>query len=133
MHDHPCFERGDFDDALPAPGFYPSTIGTARYRVSRGGHRMLLVIHTLDGVAPPHDHIADYFTLEGVSARGLATARRRLRRLYQACGLAPAPGEPIEPADLFGARLVVEIADDLYNGERRLKVVGYRHADQPPF
>jgi len=30
------------------------------------------------------------------------------------------PSESIEPADL-------------YNGERRLKVVGYRHADQPPF
>jgi hypothetical protein len=31
---------------------------------------------------------------------------------------------------------VVEIAADLYNGERperRLKAVGYRHADQPPF
>jgi hypothetical protein len=54
-------------------------------------------------------------------------------RLYQACGLRPAPGEPIEPADLFNARLVVEIAADLYNGERRLKAVGYRHADQPPF
>jgi len=40
MHDHPCFERGDFDDALPTPGFYPSTIGTARYRVSRSGHRL---------------------------------------------------------------------------------------------
>jgi len=133
MHDHPCFDHGDFDDALPAPGFYPSTIGTARYRLSRSGHRMLLVVHMLDGVTPPHDQVADYFTLEGVSARGLATARRRLRRLYQACGLAPAPGVPIAPADLFGAHLVVEIADDLYNGERRLKVVGYRHADQPPF
>ena len=120
MNDHPCFERGDFDDALPAPGFYPSTIRTARYRLSRGGHRMLLVVHALDGVVPPNDQIADYFTLEGVSARGLATARRRLLRLYQACGLSPVPSESIEPADL-------------YNGERRLKVVGYRHADQPPF
>lgn len=133
MHDHPCFERDDFDDALPAPGCYPSTIRTACYRRSRGGNRMLLVVHALDGVAPPHDQVADYFTLEGVSPRGVATARRRLRRLYQACGLSPAPGEPIEPADLCGACLVVEIADDLYNGERRLKVVGYRHADQPPF
>ena len=133
MNEHPCFERTDFDDALPAPGFYPSTIRTARYRLSRSGHRMLLVVHALDGAVAPNDQVADYFTLEGVSARGLATARRRLRRLYQACGLAPAPGEPIEPADLFGARLVIEIAEDLYNGERRLKVVGYRSAEQPPF
>jgi hypothetical protein len=57
---------------------YPSTIRTARYRLSRGGHRMLLVVHALEGVAPPHDQVADYFTLEGVSPRGVATARRRL-------------------------------------------------------
>jgi hypothetical protein len=132
MH-HPCFERADFDDALPAPGFYPSTISAARYRVSRRGNRMLLVVHGLDGVTPPYDRVADYFTLDGVSPGGVATARRRLLRLYQACGIAPEPGAPIAPADLFGAHLVVEIAHDLYNGERRLKAVGYRSADHPPF
>jgi len=129
----PCFERSDFESALPAPGFYPSTIGSARYRCSRRGNRMLLVVHTLSGAAPPYDHVADYFTLEGVSPAGLATARRRLLRLYRACGLHPSTDQPIEPADLFGARLLVEIDHDHYNGERRLKVVGYRPADHPPF
>jgi hypothetical protein len=129
----PCFERTDFDGALPPPVFYSSTITNARYRSSRRGNRMLLVVHALDDVVAPHDRVSDYFTLEGVSPGGMATARRRLLRLYQACGIEPAPGEPIEPADLFGARLVVEIDHDLYNGELRLKVVGYRAAGQPPF
>lgn len=129
----PCFDRSDFDAALPPPGLYPSTIASARYRSSRRGNRMLLVVHALDGVDSPHDRIADYFTLEGVSARGAATARRRLLRLYQACALTPAPGDQIEPADLYGARLMVDIEHDLYDGELRLKAVGYRKVGDPPF
>lgn len=128
-----CFERSDFDSALPPPGFYPSTIATARYRSSRRGNRMLLVVHALSGAPPPYDRVADYFALEGVSPTGMATARRRLLRLYRACGLQPSAEQPIEPADLFGARLLVAIDHDPYNGELRLKVVGYRPADSPPF
>lgn len=130
---NPCFERCDFDNALPVPGVYPSTICSARYRSSRRGNRMLLVVHSLSGAPPPYDHVADYFALEGVSPTGMATARRRLLHLYRACGLQPSAEEPIEPADLFGARLLVDIDHDHYNGELRLKVVGYRPADSPPF
>jgi hypothetical protein len=129
----PCFDHSDFDDALPPPGLYPSTITGARFRSSRHGNRMLLVVHALDGVPPPHDRVSDYFALEGVSPRGAATARRRILRLYQACTLTPAPGDPIEPADLFGARLMVEIEHDSYDGAPRLKAVGYRRLGHPPF
>lgn len=129
----PCFEHCDLDRALPPPGFYASTISTARYRKSRGGNRMLVVVHALGDVPPPHDHVSDYFALEGVSPSGMATARRRLLRLYRACGIEPTAGAPIEPADLFGSRLLVEVEHDHYDGELRLKVVGYRTVDQPPF
>ena len=131
--DKPCIEPSDFADELPAPGSYRSTIASARYRSSRRGNRMLLVVHALDGVGPPHDHVSDYFTLEGVSPRGVATARRRLVRLYHACGLDPGVGDRIDPADLFHARLDVEIEHDLYDGQRRLKVVGYRRPGTAPF
>ena len=131
--DNPCFECSDFDDALPPPGLYSSTITNARYRSSRCGNRMLVVVHALHGVGPPNEHVADYFTLEGVSPRGLATARRRLLRLYRACGIEVAPGHQIDPADLFDAQVEIALDHESYDGELRLKVVGYRRLGRPPF
>jgi hypothetical protein len=125
----PCFERSDFADTVPPPGCYPSTISTARYRSSRNGNRMLVVVHALDGVGAPHDHVPDYFVIEGASARGVSTARRRLVRLYRACGLNPVAGEAIDPGVLCEARLVVRIEHEQYDGELRLKVVGYHAHD----
>jgi hypothetical protein len=129
----PCFEVFDLHTPPPPPGFYRSTISGARYRTSRRGNRVLLVVHSLDGVLPSYRHVSDYFALEGVSPTGIATARQRLVRLYQACGIEPVVGQPIEPVDLFGGRLMVEIDHDCYGGEVRLKVVGYRTAGDAPF
>ena len=136
MHETPTFEDSDFQDELPAPGFYRSTIGTARLRRSAtSGNDMVEVIHELDGVATGHDRVADYFVLAGGSPRGRALSRRRLLELYHACGVEPRSGQPIDPADLFGARLEVKVEHDAWQGRPRLRVVAHRRvgaADASP-
>lgn len=121
-----CFEESDLSDALPAPGVYAGTVTTARLRRSSSGNRMVHVVHTLDGVAAGHDRVAEYFVLEGASARGLQVARRRLVDLYRACGHEPEAGEEISPEDLLGARLEVKVEHETWRGEIRLRVVGHR-------
>ena len=133
----PTFEDGDFKDELPAPGYYRSTIGTARLRRSAtSGNDMVQVIHELEGVAPGgHDRVADYFVLAGGSPRGRALSRRRLLELYHACGVEPRPGEPIDPADLLGARVEVKVEHDSWQGRPRLRVIAHRRvgaADTTP-
>jgi hypothetical protein len=120
------FDLADVSDELLAPGFYASTITTARLGRSRGGNRMVHVVHALDGVPPGRDRVAEYFVLEGASPRGLALARRRLVGLYRAAGLDPREGDAIAPAELCGARLEVQVEHDEWQGERRLRVVGHR-------
>lgn len=120
------FELADLSDELPAPGFYTSSIATARLRRSRGGNRMVHVVHALDGVSPGRDRVAEYFVLEGASPRGLALVRRRLVGLYRACGLDPREGDPIAPAELVDARLEVQVEHDEWQGERRLRIAGHR-------
>lgn len=120
------FESADVSDDLPPPGFYASTITTARLRRSQGGNRMVHVVHALEGVAPGRDRVAEYFVLEGASARGLAMARRRLVALYRAAGLDPRDGDPIAPAELVGARLEVQLDHDEWQGQKRLRIVGHR-------
>jgi len=51
------FEEADLHDELPAPGFYPSAIKTARLRRSASGNRMVHVVFALDGVVPGHDRV----------------------------------------------------------------------------
>jgi hypothetical protein len=121
-----CFEEADLCGELPAPGFYASTVTTARLRRSASGNRMVHVVHALDGVAAGHDRVAEYFVLEGASARGLQVARRRLVDLYRACGQEPRAGEEIAPEDLVSARLEVKVEHEIYRGETRLRVVGHR-------
>jgi hypothetical protein len=122
----PRFESLDLRDELPAPGYYPSTITSARLRRSLSGNRMVQVIHTLEGVPPGHDRLSEYFVLEGASPRGLAFSRRRLVELYRACGFAPEDGEEIATAPLLGARLEVKVEHDQWQGMPRLRVVAHR-------
>jgi len=127
------FDHADLSDELPEPGFYPSTITSARLRDSHSGNRMVHIVHSLEGVLPGHDRVAEYFVLEGASPRGLALAKRRLVGLYRAAGLDPREGDPIAPEELCGARLEIQVEHDEWQGERRLRVVGHRSlgADLP--
>lgn len=122
------FRSEDFLDELPPAGSYPSRITRAGFRRSITGNRMLHVVYALEGVSPAYQLVADYFVLEGeaVSAWGIRFARRRLVELYHACRLFPTEGEQIEPRRLLESRLQVRVQHALYNGRRRLRVVGYR-------
>ena len=120
------FEASELADSPPAPGNYTATIASARLRRSQGGNRMVQVVHALDGVAPGHDRVTEYFVLEGASPRGLALARRRLVELYRACGLDPREGEEITPTELVEARLEVKVEHETFRGEVRLRVVAHR-------
>lgn len=122
----PCFDATDFQDELPAPGFYTGEITTARFRRSERGNDMIQVVYALERVTPGHEHVSEYFVLAGGSPRGRALSRRRLVELYRACGIEPKPGAEIEPADLLGARLEVRIEHDSWNGRPRLRVAGHR-------
>lgn len=121
-----CFGASDLSDELPAPGWYVSTIKSARFCDSQNGNRMLQIVHRLEGVEGAGDHVADYFVLEGTSERGVITARRRLVQLYRACGLEPREGEEIRPRDLCQARLGIKVEHDEWNTQRRLRAVAYR-------
>jgi hypothetical protein len=120
------FEEAELKDDRPAPGYYKSTITTARFRTSTSGNDMIQVVHELEGVAAGHDRVPEYFVLSGASARGVAMSRRRLVELYRACGVEPKHGTEIEPADLLGARLEVRVEHDEWQGQRRLRVAGHR-------
>jgi hypothetical protein len=119
------FEIADLGAELPAPGVYDATVIAARLRCSARGHRMVTVTFALDGVAPGREHVADYFVLEGASARGVAVARWRLVALYRACGHAPQGGEEIRPAVLVGARVVVTLEHQHRAGRTWVRVAGY--------
>ena len=120
----------DVDDGLPKPGYYESKIISARFRRSSNGNRMIQVIHCLDGVAPAHQTVADYFVLNGSSSSGIAMGRRRLVQLYRTCGLDPKQGEAIYPKDLEEARLMVRVEHDEWEDQPRLRIVGYRASER---
>jgi hypothetical protein len=126
MRNRICFGPADLAEELPAPGWYASTIQSARFRDSQNGNRMLQVVHRLEGVNGASDCVADYFVLEGSSERGVITARRRLVQLYRACGLEPREGEEVRPRDLCQARLGIKVEHDEWNTQRRLRAVAYR-------
>jgi len=119
------FELADLGTELPAPGIYDATVVDARLRQSARGHRMVTVTFGLDGVPPGRERVADYFVLEGTSARGVAVARWRLVALYRACGLEPVGGEEIRPAVLVGARLTVTLEYQHRDGRTWVRVVAY--------
>lgn len=115
-------------DELPDPGCYPGCIERAHFRQSSNNNRMLQVVHTLEGVEPAYQRVSDYFVLAGehVSASGIFFARRRLVELYHACGIFPADGDEILPAQLLHARLQLRVEHEQWEGRQRLRVVGYR-------
>jgi hypothetical protein len=123
------FEPDDFAADLPSPGFYPATVGEARYSRSSQGNDMIRVVYDLEGVPRGHERVTEYFVIAGGSPRGCAVARRRLLQLFLACGLEPTAGTEISPADLFGHRLEVRVGHDEWDGRPRLRVTGYRRLD----
>jgi len=125
----PMFEADDLAAELPPPGFYRSQITHACFRRSVGGNWMLQVVHALRGVPAQFQRVAEYFVFEGATAHGLALARRRLIELYRVCGLEPAAGTEIRPAELEGAELDVRVAHDEWEGQPRLRVMGHRRPD----
>jgi hypothetical protein len=122
----PCFDATDFQDELPPPGFYASSITTARFRRSERGNDMIQVVYALERGTPSHDHVSEYFVLVGGTARGRALSRRRLVELYRACGLDPRQGDAIDPSDLLGARLEVRVEHEVWQGRPRLRVSAHR-------
>ncbi len=133
------FQFEDLFDALPEPGYYPSSISTARFRRSANGNRMLQVVCALEGPGSAHQLVSDYFVLEGASPSGILLARRRLVQLYRACGLDPKDGDEIAPTELVHAQLRVRVEHEQWEGRPRLRVVAYRplerldSAEQIPF
>ena len=127
------FQLHDLVDQLPAPGYYPGCIERARFRRSANHNRMLQVVHTLEGVEPVYQTVCDYFVLEGehVSSSGIFYARRRLVELYRACGIFPAEGDQIIPAQLLHARLQVRVEHEQWEGRHRLRILGYRPMQAP--
>jgi hypothetical protein len=123
------FEPSDITSELPAGGFYPGTIRSARWRKSEHGSRMIQVLYALSGVSPAYGCVAEYFVLEGASERGAAMARRRLVDVYRACGLEPRAGDAIALSPLVGRQLLVRLEPDEYNGRPRLRVVGHRELE----
>ena len=127
------FQLQDLVDRLPDPGSYPGCIERARFRQSANHNRMLQVVLTLKGVEPAYQTVCDYFVLDGahVSESGIRFARRRLVELYHACGIFPAEGDEIVPAQLLHARLQVRVAHEQWESRLRLRVAGYRPMQTP--
>lgn len=119
----------------PAPGWYVGMVTTADWRQSAHENRMVHVVLALEGVRPPYDRVADYFVLEGATPRGMAYSRKRLVALFHAGALSPQPGDEIHPGDLEGVVVEVKLIHELWKGNTRLQVVGYRppQAQNPLF
>jgi hypothetical protein len=132
------FDDDDLEDHLPSPGFYRGRITAARFRRSSQGNRMVQVTYTLEGVAPGHDRLSEYFVTEGASAYAVTMARRRLVGLFRACNLEPKRGEEMALESLVEAELEVKVEHDEWEGRTRLRVVDHRRLgsvpeDEPPF
>jgi hypothetical protein len=130
MGDTLHFDADDLLEALPSPGYYRGTVATARHRTSAAGNPMIQVVYELEGVAPGHARVSEYFALGG-SVRGQAMARRKLAQLFRACGLVPKSGDAIDPADLLGVQLEVRVEHDEWDGQPRLRVASHRSLASP--
>ena len=122
------FQFEDFLDELPAPGFYPGSITSARFRRSAKQNRMLQVVHALESGGSTHQMVSDYFVLGGdnVSPSGIIFARRRLLQLYHACSIFPKEGEEISGDQLLHARLEVCVEHEQWKDRPWLRIVAYR-------
>jgi hypothetical protein len=124
------FALDEITDELPAAGYYPGTIRSARWRQSEQGSRMIQLLYALSGVTAAYGCVAEYFVLEGATERGATMARRRLVDVYRACGLEVAPGDAIVLAPLVGRELLIRVEHDEYRGRPRLRVVGHRQLER---
>jgi hypothetical protein len=131
MNDGLFFQPEDLSAILPAPGYYRATITAAGFRTSSRGNRMLHLALRLQGVCPAFQSLADYFVLQGGSPEGRAVARRRLVRLYHACGLHPEDGDEILPSHLIDASLEVKLDHVEWANQIRLRVLAYQSAWPP--
>lgn len=123
----PCFLDEDLAQPLPVPGYYLVAVVSARWRRSSAGNRMAHVVFALDGVPANHERVSDYFALEGTTPRGLTLARARLVELFQACCQTPRAGDEIRLEDLPCKLLEVKLDHEVWQGQPKLRVVGYRH------
>ncbi len=131
MNPKNCFLAADLSDELPPAGYYSSTIVAADLRISSSGNSMVRVVHALEDVPPQFERVTECFVLDGTNPRGVALARRRLVRLYRACGLTPNPGDPISPEDLVDITLDVKVKPDEWNGRPCLCVVDHHCSRNP--
>jgi hypothetical protein len=120
------FETGDFIEALPEEGLHTGAILSARPRLSERGNPTLQVVYQLDDVEPTCDRVAEYFVLAGASPQALRIARRRLLTLCRACGLDLHENDELDLARLVGSRLQIRIGHETYEGQTRIRVLGYR-------
>lgn len=122
------FDPEDLSESLPAPGWYPTRIGSSRWRESAAGNRMLQVVYVIEGAGAVYARLAEYFVLDeqAASAVAVALARRRLASLYRAAGLSPEAGDSISASDLVDGRLEIAIEPELWQGRTRFRVVGHR-------
>ena len=126
------FDLRDHRLHLPAAGWYPARIQCTRFRRSPKGNRMLQVVYAVAEVEPAFTRIAEYFVLEGTTHWGLIWTRRRLVDLFRAVGLDPQPDAEVSvsvsASQLRGKLLEVELGQDQYEDQPRLKVLGHRIA-----
>ena len=120
------FEEGDFESVPLPEGYHDGVVDRARFHTSRQGNSTLQVLFQIEGAEAGYDTVAEYFVLSGSSERARAVSRRRLIELHRACGLSPAKGDPLRPQLLLGARLQLRLGHETYDGEVRLRVLGYR-------
>jgi len=116
----------DLSEELPAEGYHPALVASARLRTSQNGNPMLQVIYNLPQASPGCDTVPEYFVLWGCTPRACAVSRRRLFALYRACGFHPLDGEVLRPTDLVGSQLEIRLGHESYDGTLRLRVLGYR-------
>jgi len=120
------FEESDFEISPLREGYHEAVIDRARFRTSRQGNLTLQVVSQIEAAPAGSDTVVDYFVLSGSSERARAVSRRRLIELYRACGLQPKTGDPLRPQDLVASRLEIRLGHEIYDGETRPRVLGYR-------
>jgi hypothetical protein len=120
------FQTSDFIEALPDQGYHPCVIHTARPRVSERGNPTVQVVYELDDADPSCDRVTEYFIVAGATPQALRIGRRRLLTLCRACGLDPKQGDELKLAELVGRELQIRIGHDTYEGQPRVRVLGYR-------
>ena len=120
------FSIADLSEQLPAEGYHPAVVSSARLRTSQNGNPMLQVVYELPEASAGCDTVPEYFVLSGSTPRACAVSRRRLFALYRACGFHPHEGDVLNPAELVGAQLEIRLGHETYDGTMRLRVLGYR-------